>query len=65
MSSTVDITRLNRTQRRDYQKKTGNKVFGRNLPYIKEIHGNISNYYTLREEEIKKDYVNTETKKGS
>lgn len=31
---------------------SGGKLMGRNLPYMKAVHGTVSNYNTLREKEI-------------
>lgn len=51
----IDLTRLNRAQRRMYQKNTGIKVQGRNLPFIKKLHGSYEAYYAKRAEEIKSE----------
>lgn len=55
-SSLVDITRWSRADRR---KIKGARVPGRNLPYVKEIHGSLENFNTLRAQEKEQDANNT------
>lgn len=57
-SHPVDLSRLSRPERRKYQKRTGIKIMGRNMPYIKKIHGSIEEYNTLRDAEIRRDIEN-------
>ena len=51
----VDITRWSRKQRREIKKNSGHTIPGRNLPFIKELHGTIDNYNKLREQEVKNE----------
>lgn len=55
MDSKIDITRLNRHERRKFQKVTGVPVLGRNLPYIKDLHGSLEDYKAQRAKEIAQD----------
>ena len=51
----IDLTRLNRKARRINGAVMGTKIPGRNLPFVKKIHGTVENYNKLRAEEIKKE----------
>lgn len=51
----VDLSRLNRRQRRAHGKAMGMKIPGRNLPYVKAVHGSWKEYNKLRDEEIKRE----------
>ncbi len=54
----IDLTRLNRAKRREMFGGNG-KMLGRNLPYIKALHGSIQNYNELRSSEIEREVENT------
>lgn len=51
----VDISRWNRKARRNAGQQMGGKLMGRNLPYIKTIHGSIENYNALRAKEVEEE----------
>lgn len=51
----IDVTRWNRKERRRIQKKTGHKIPGRSLPYVKSVHKSWELYNELRAEELKRD----------
>ncbi len=51
----VDLTRLNRHARRVNGAIIGEKIPGRNLPFVKKIHGTVENYNNIRKEEIEKE----------
>ncbi len=58
----IDITRLNRKERRNIGKQVGGKIFGRNLPYRKIVpdparpgkgrYMPIAEFFAAREKEI-------------
>lgn len=48
----VDLTRLNRKQRRNIGTQTGNKIMGRNLPYVKSKWLSLEEFNKQREKEI-------------
>lgn len=47
----IDVSLLNRHQRRAYAARTGVKVVGRNMPFVKAIHKTWDNYNKLREKD--------------
>lgn len=51
----IDLTRLNRHARRVNGAIMGEKIMGRNMPFVKKIHGTLENYNKIREEEIKRE----------
>lgn len=51
----MDITRMNRKQRRELRQRIHLTIPGRNLPYEKAKHGSLAQYYDLREKEIQAD----------
>lgn len=51
----VDLTRLNRSQRRQILKDIGLRISGRNLPYHKTEGVSLADFYTKREKEIQED----------
>jgi len=52
----VDLSRYPRRDRRRIAKLNGiQKIVGRNLPFVKAVHGTIENYYKLRKEEEQRD----------
>lgn len=55
----IDITRLNRAERRRFPIK----IAGRNLPFVKAIHNTITNYNDLRAKEIESDNHGNKTNK--
>lgn len=59
----VDVSRLNRAQRRNFKKRTGLKIMGRNIPYNQDVHKSWELYYKIRDEEIAKD--NAKGKEGN
>lgn len=54
-SKKVDLTRLNRHERRSIQARNGIKIPGRNMPYIKKIHKCFADYYAKRDKEIENE----------
>lgn len=60
---TVDLSRLNREERRRIGERIKQKIVGRNLPYVQKIHGSYENYYKIRGEEIAQE--NAKAKKES
>ncbi len=48
----IDLSRLPRKERRRIGKKLQGKILGRNLPFQKDLHGDIHTFYKLRAEEI-------------
>ena len=64
MNSTtpIDLTRLNRKDRRKLLRSNNLKIPGRNLPYYK-IFGTISGFYEKRDKEIAAEMKANETKK--
>jgi hypothetical protein len=54
----TDLTRWNRKQRRDFARKVHLTIPGRNLPYVKNTHGTVKEYYTKREEELSQEKNN-------
>lgn len=53
--SNTDLTRWSRKQRREVRQNSGYTIPGRNLPYIKQIHGSLENFNTLRTQELTQD----------
>ena len=53
----IDIGRWSRKERRNLAKRTGLRFAGRTLPYNKQAHGSIHNYYNLLENDVKKDHA--------
>jgi hypothetical protein len=53
----VDITRQNRKERRRFSKgaNLGFMIPGRHLPYVKKQHGEITDFYALRDKEIEQE----------
>lgn len=47
----IDVTRLNRKERRRFPIK----IAGRNLPFVKAIYKTVANYNALRAKEIEAD----------
>jgi hypothetical protein len=56
-TESVDITRLNRAERRKMMKSGKMPVMipGRNLPFVKKFHGEITNFYGMRDKELKEE----------
>jgi hypothetical protein len=56
-STSVDITRLNRKDRRKIMKsdKMSYMIPGRQLPFVKKVHGEITSFYELRGKEIQEE----------
>lgn len=53
---TLDLTRFNRKERRNIRKQTHLTIPGRNLPFVKKLHGTLEDYYAKRELEISKEH---------
>ena len=65
MNNSVDITRWSRKDRREVKKNSGHTIPGRNLPYVKRIHGPLDNFNTLRAKEIEQENAHTQTEETS
>lgn len=57
-NSRVDLTRLNRKDRRRIGKRARGKILGRNLPFSRAAYGTLKNFNELREKEIAKENGN-------
>lgn len=51
----VDLTRLSRHERRAYNAVNGTRIAGRNMPFVKKLHGSVEVFNTKRQEEIEAD----------
>lgn len=51
----IDITRLNRAERRRIGSRVHMPIHGRNLPFVKAIHKTVAEYNALRAKEIEAD----------
>lgn len=58
---TVDVTRWNRKQRRNFKKQSKINIPGRNMPYVQRVHGSIFEYNKIREQELLNDEHNKAT----
>lgn len=58
----LDVTRLNRVERRRMKKNFRVVIPGRNLPYVKSVHKTVENYYALRAKELEQDTKNNGNK---
>lgn len=60
----MDITRLPRSERRKIVRQIHQVIPGRNLPYVKAIHGSVKLYNQQRDKEIiieQKQHEHTKT----
>lgn len=57
LTESIDISRLNRAERRNIMKggKMGYMIRGRNMPFVKKQHGEITSFYGLRDKEIEEE----------
>lgn len=55
METNIDLGRMNRKERRNLSRRIKLTIPGRTLPYNKQAHGSIKNYYELLENDQRKE----------
>jgi hypothetical protein len=65
-TKSVDISRLNRKERRNIGRQAKGKLMGRNMPYQKNLHHSVELFNKLRADEIEEEtHANTPPKESS